>query len=79
MLETFPLADRRQTGVKLPEDMLLKLGYIALKRKTTMSALIEEAVTQWYGKQEEKEEFGEIARPTPESKPGRPPKGAKKP
>lgn len=52
--------DRRQTGVRFPPEMRVKLGYVALERGLSLNDLIIKGMSEWYNGQPEAKKHGPL-------------------
>jgi hypothetical protein len=52
--------DRKQTGVRLSKDLILKLSHYALDHGISFNEALERAVAAWWEQQPEKEKYGPI-------------------
>lgn len=70
------LVARKQTGVRIWDELMEAIGHIAIDRKLGkkgVSPLVEQALLEWYDRQPEKAKYGEVVVPPP-TKMGRPKK-----
>lgn len=59
---------RKQVGVRLPKELVLKLSHIALDREVTLNELVKAALIDWYERQPEKARYGAFSEALPKGK-----------
>lgn len=60
MAEAVQKKKQRQTSIRFPPEVRLKLGYLALKRELSLNDVVIRGLMDWYHQQPEAKEFGPI-------------------